>query len=89
VKEYGIKTFSWKTKFVLTHGCNQRKIKMTIEVNEQEMVSQFKYLGCRILNGDCRTNKKLNGCVKNNFCKSMRTQVKHDLCNTESKRSLK
>lgn len=34
------------------HGCNQKRIKIIIEVNEQISVSQFKYLGCKMLNGD-------------------------------------
>lgn len=95
MKEHSMKILNRETKMMAMHGCNLRKVKTVTDTEIIAQVSAFKYLGCKISNGDMNVDfgenmakcNKWNGCIKRNFIRSMRMEIQY-LYNTVSKPSL-
>ena len=86
---------STKTKSVAMWGNNIQRVKIVINDNIIEQVTDFKYLGYRIseyksdLEGKLQTYNKINGAIRRHFGKQMNKETKLGIHNITANRALK
>ncbi|KAJ4431271.1 hypothetical protein ANN_19868 [Periplaneta americana] len=96
-KDFSMTISNTKTKSMALKGKIQKRIKIVINQEVIEQVSNFTYLGTKISTMSAQTNieenlqkyNKLNGCIKRHFGKGMRKEIKLRIHNITSKQALK
>jgi len=93
-RKYKMNIFSTKTKSMAMWGNNIQRVKIVINVNIIEQVTDFKYLGYRIseygndLEDKLQTHK-INGAIRRHFRKQMNKETKLIIQNITAKAALK
>ena len=84
-----------KTKSMAMWGNHIQRVKIVVNDNIIEQVTDFKYLGCRILEyksdleDKLQTYNKINGAIWRHFGKQMNKETKLRICNITAKAALK
>jgi hypothetical protein len=80
---------STKTKSMAKCGNHIQRVKIVINDNFIEQVTDFKYLVYRISEGKLQTDNKINGAIRRHFGKQMNKETKLRIHNVTAKAALK
>jgi len=94
-RKYKMAISSTKTKSMAMWGIHIQRVKIVINDNIIEQVTEFKYLGYRIseygsdLEDKLQTYNKINGAIQRNFGKQMNKETKLRIHNITARAALK